>query len=466
MLKRYLPLIFVLYMSLVGGNWLLYNIALPIRIAHHLILTGLIVYWLLRHGLPNTPMLLPALGMAAAVGLSVVNAVDRRMALENAWGWFTNIGLFLLLIDWFRRGYGSLLFGGAFASGGALTGSALLQGLITPGTRVAGVFGLINLTGGYTAAQVTPAVGWLKMVKSRKTKLTLLGLVAAQLLTLYLNGSRGALLSAGISVGVFLVPAILHKLKLGIVTLPLLLGVGLAIAGWSADPQHSTGDVLRLDLWRAAAEMVDQHPASGVGVGLFGQVYRDLRTIVEHSDGMSGAHNLYLNLAAELGGFGLAAGAAMLLTTAYLLMKVHWDFTRFAMLGALVGVLAHMLVDNFPVQNYSFLVALYVAFLIHDQRMSIPGLRTVSRAAAGTALIYCLVLIHFDRAQIYYERSRGGDLTAAMEAVELDPSLKLYRLNVIWLERGLSGVSQADPTINGETNRNLYALVNYGRQWL
>lgn len=462
-MRRYLPLLFVLYMSLVGGNWLLYNIALPLRMAHHLILTGILVYWFIKHGLPNTPMLLPASAMLAAVGLSVLNAVDPRMALENAWGWFTNIGLFLLLIDWFRRGYGSMLFGGAFASGGALTGSALLQGLIMPGARVAGLFGLINLTGGYTAAQVTPALGWLKLVKSRKTKLLLIGLVAAQLLTLWMNGSRGALLSAGVALMVMLIPTIARKLKIGVLAIPLVLSIGLAMAAWSTIPGHAAGDVLRMDLWRSAAQMVDQRPLSGVGVGLFGQVYRQIRTITDNADGMTGAHNLYLNIAAELGGLGLAAGAALLLTAAYLLTKAKWDFTRLSVLAALVGILSHMLVDNFPVQNYSFLVSLYTAYLIHDSRLNVPGLRWMSRAAGGIALMYCLALIQWDRAQIYYER---GDLTSTMEAVELDPGLRLYQLQVIRLERGWQAVQQAEPTINSQTNLNLYALVNYGRQWL
>ncbi len=472
MIKRALPLLFVLYMSLVGGNFIVYNMVLPIRIAHHVMITSILVYWFWTHGLPNTPMLLSVGAMAAAVGLSVVNAYDPRMALENAWHWFINLGLFLMLIEWFRRGYGSMLFGGAFASGGALTGSTILQGLLMPGIRVGGVFGIVNLTGGYTAAQTIPALGWTSMVKSRKAKLLLMGLVAGQLLTLYLNGSRGALLSFGVATLAALVPLIARRLRLGILAIPVLAFVIAGIGIWSAQPAHSSGDKLRMDLWRAAGEMIDARPITGVGVGLFAQLYRNISPLLGRpdADGATGAHNLYLNLGAEMGGVGLVAGAAMLLAVGYYLTKTQWNLSKLAVLAGLVGILAHMLVDNFPTQNFTFLVSLYTAYLIHEHRFGLPALTTkwmsVSAMVALAFLLSGLLMLHYDRAQVYYEQSlMNGDIVTAIHARELDPGMELYRLNVVRMDRGLAVIRMIEPTIKPKTNLGLYALVSYGRYW-
>jgi O-antigen ligase len=466
MLKRYWPVLFVLYMSFVGGNYLAYNLALPIRVGHHVIVTAILVYWFLKHGLPNSPMLIPAAAMLGAVGLSVATAMDQRMALENAWHWFINLGLFLVLIDWFRRGYGSLLFGGAFASVGALAGSSILQGVLMPGTRVGGLFGIVNLTGGYTAAQTIPALGWTSMVQSRKAKLLLLGLVAAQLLTLYLNESRGALLSFGVAALSAFIPLILKRLKIGVLAIPLLVLVVGGVGAWSANPAHSSGDKLRMDLWEGAGQMIDARPLTGVGVGLFGQVYREITTQLGRpdADGATGAHNLYLNLAAELGGVGLAAGAGMLLTVVYLLTKTQWNLSKLTVLAGLVGILAHMLVDNFPTQNYTFLVSLYVAYLIHDHRVGFQS-KAAARAVVVGALLFGLVMLQYDRAQYWYERSLGGDIMAAMYARDLDPGLNLYHLNVVRIDRGMDVIRMIDPTIKGKTQLGLYGLVKYGRYW-
>jgi O-antigen ligase len=405
--------------------------------------------------------------MLVALGVSTANALDPRMALENSWHWIINLGIFVMLIDWFRRGYGGLLFGGAFASGGAVTGSSILQGLIMPGNRVSGLLGLVNLTGGYTAAQLVPVMGWASSVRGKK-RWGLILLAASQLVTLYLNGSRGALISVGTAGLVVLLPFIIRKLKRGFLALPIM---GLVIVGvglWSADPMHSSGDVLRLDLWRAAGEMLQARTISGVGVGLFGQTYRNISPYLGRpdADGITGAHNLYLNLAAEMGTVGLLAGGSLLLMVGYLLTKTHWNLLKLSVLGALVGILAHMTVDNFPTQNFTLLVSLYVAYLVHDHRMRIPGLKHLGKAVGVSLVAFCFLLLYFDQAQTIYERSLvTGNVEEAKQAARLDSDLRLYHLNVLRLRYGLRGVMRVDPTIKPKTDLGLYALVSYGRYW-
>jgi O-antigen ligase len=413
-------------------------------------------------------MLLPAGAMAAAVGLSVVNALDRRMALENAWGWLVNLGLFLMLIDWFRRGYGNHLFAGAFASGGALAGTSLLQAATVPGVRVAGLFGIVNLAGGYSAAQLVPSVGWGLSLRGKKRWL-LIALALGQLLTVGLNQSRGALLSAGVAALVVLFPTAARRWRLGGLAIPILIvAVIVGIGAWSAQPAHASGDVLRLDLWKSAGEMFEKRPLTGVGVGLFGQVYRHITPYLGRpdADGITGAHNLYLNLAAELGGAGLAAGGALLLVGAYLLTKVHWNLAKLSVLGALVGILAHMGVDNFPTQNFALLVSLYTAYLLHEHRMRLPGLKAAGKIIALLTLGFCLVLLQFDRAQMVYERSLlSGSVEQAKQAARLDPGLMLYHLNILRQDKGMWRVRQVEFSVKSKTQLGLYALVSYGRYW-
>lgn len=469
MIKKYWPLLFTLYMLLIGGNFMLYNLSLPIRIAHHILVTVILARWFWKHGLPRTPMLLPVVGMMSAVTVSVVFSVDNRMAFENAWHWLINLGLFLMLIHWCRLGYINQLMAGQFATSGALSTSSIIQGILNPAMRVSGIFFITNLTGGYSAASVLPTIGWAQGIKSRLVKYALLALVAGQLLTLWLNQSRGPFISLGVAALVALAPTIWKQRKRAVLAIPIVIGVLIPLMVWGSQKAHSSGDVLRLDLWRAAGEMLITHP-TGVGAGVFGQVYRQIGTLnnPDHLDidGMTGAHNLYLNMAAELGWPGIAAGVFFLGTALHLLRRSSWNAQKLTVLAALVGILAHMLVDDYPAQNWTFLVSLYAAYLLADSKVErTTQMKTLARIAAVNLLAFGLVMLHFDRAQTYYERSLTGNPAAALEAVELDPNLRLYRMNAALMESGLEAVHQIDSTVTSHTDFATYALVNYGRYW-
>lgn len=469
MIRKYWPLLFTLYMLLVGGNFMLYNLSLPIRIAHHIIVTLILAHWFLKHGLPRTPMLWPVAAMMGAVAASVVFSVDNRMAYENAWHWITNLALFLMLIHWCRLGYINQLMAGQFATSGALSTSSIVQGILNPAMRVSGLFFITNLTGGYSAASVLPTVGWARSLQSRWLKIALVVLVAGQLLTLWLNQSRGPLISLGVAALVTLAPTFWKHRRRWPLAIPIVIGVLIPVIVWSNQKAHASGDVLRLDLWRAAGEMLITHP-TGVGAGTFGQVYRQIGTmnILDHLDvdGMTGAHNLYLNMAAELGWPGIAAGLFFVGTALYLLRRSSWDVQKLAVLGALVGILAHMLVDDYPAQNWTFLVSLYAAYLLsHTHVSAVTKPRLVGAGWAVGIVLFGLTMLHFDRAQTYYERSLAGNEVAALEAVELDPGLKLYRMNAARLAGDMAALQVWDSTVTSHTDFATYALVNYGRYW-
>ena len=72
----------------------------------------------------------------------------------------------------------------------------------------------------------------------------------------------------------------------------------------------------RIGLWLAAEEMFLRHPLTGIGPGLFGQVYPDVITAIDLPEGyrpeigvIPWVHNVYLELLAEYGIPGFAAYA-------------------------------------------------------------------------------------------------------------------------------------------------------------
>lgn len=67
----------------------------------------------------------------------------------------------------------------------------------------------------------------------------------------------------------------------------------------------------RLLLWRAAAEMVADHPLLGLGFGTFPLAYPAYKSPQARERAANFAHNIFLNVAAETGVLGLAAFAVL-----------------------------------------------------------------------------------------------------------------------------------------------------------
>ena len=419
---------FGLYMALIGGNWIAYHLILPIRIAHHILLTVFLVWWLFKRGLPDTPMILPIGLLALVVGLSGVNAIDRRMALEYGWHWLTNWLLFLYLIDAIRPEQGDSYFLAMFAAGGLLSASCIIEWMLSMGTsRPAGMFGVINLTGAFLAALIVPAVGWAIATQNRTERGWLIGLTALLTIAVVLNQSRGPVLSIVLALNVFAFLTLkthpLLKMSFGVGVMGLCAWI---VVGLSAQPQHSSGDVVRLDLWKAGGELLMDYP-TGVGAGLFPQAYH---LLTSSGDRYTGAHNYYINLGAELGAPGLAASAAFCLVALYVLIGQKRTMRENAVLAALVGVLAQMVGDNYPAQNWTFLLSLYLAYLLREARLfnqPIPVL--VNRLLIYALLVYGLLFANWDIAQFHYEKALQLHSPDEIEAaLAFDPHNRLYAL--------------------------------------
>lgn len=450
--------LFSIYMALVGGSYLPYFAFLPIRVSYHVIVTGILIYWIWREGLPSTPLLWPLAITAALSFVSAINSIDPRISLEAWWHMLTNGLLGLMLIHWMRREWGETLFKTHFGIAGLVAIVSGLEYLLTSGQRVGGPFGLINLTGAYAAVLLLPALVWAW----KERKWWILAVAAGLVGVLLMNDSRGAFISAGVAVASFLVLRFHVRWKVLLVAGAIVTGLAFGIMEKTSGG-HAAGDTIRQDLWRSALAMLKDHPLTGVGPGVFGQAFRSYRTVTD--DNMSGAHDWYLNTLAEL---GIPGGIAAALPGLVFIRALPRKRTakQDAILAALVGVGAHLLFDNFPAVNFVFLVNLYVAYLMagKHQKRAMQG-RAVLEAAAATLLItFALFLAIFDTAQSFYEQSIiANSVGDARIASTIDPGNRIYSIQVARLEGDAGRVQEIDPTITESMRWDMYSLINFGR---
>jgi hypothetical protein len=453
---------FLLFVALLGGNYMLYHLSLAVRTAYHVVTTAVILYTLYRYGLPRSVITFPLIAMWLSVFLSAVQASDTRMTFEFAWHWFTNMLMFLVAIRWHQRRLSDELFTFQFAAGAIIALAVIVEVLITR-QRPLGMFLNISLTGAYCAALALPCLSYRHTSSHMRTRLLFYGMGTALVAATLLNQSRGALLSLGVSFFVLMFLR-LKSFRARLFSLIIPLACLLAITVYSIQPNHANGDVIRLDLWQAASQFMESNP-NGIGPGMFGHAYAALNGIRE--DRFTGAHNTILNIGAELGGFGLASSAALVLVFIWMLRSKRTLFDD-AILASLCGITAHMLFDNFPADAWALLISLYAGYLIQRSTVHLP--RFLNRLhfpkAAVTAFLvgYLVVMLRYDLAQSWYEQSLiTHELSAAQQAAQLDPDNVLYRVQVARLEGGMEAAYQLDPVMRGSGNLATYSLLTYGR---
>jgi putative inorganic carbon (HCO3(-)) transporter len=151
--------------------------------------------------------------------------------------------------------------------------------------------------------------------------LRLVAVVSALLLlaTLVLTQSRGAYLAAAASLLVLLS---LHCPKAARVVVPLAVVVGLvgaSFVGWdTVADQLTSGEATsgldsRVEIWSRSIYAIQDFPFTGLGLGTFERVVAILYPLFLHPEGtVPHAHNLFLQVAVDLGLPGLVAYLALL----------------------------------------------------------------------------------------------------------------------------------------------------------
>ena len=460
------------------------------RVFQHVFATALISIWLIlrlvrRRGLPQTP-LNPLLYLCVIVWvISTLASLDPRMALENLWFPVTNLLLFFMMVDLVQSGQegllveaqfllaavvvmlagvqlGSWFFGWGFATAtvgwASVLGKEIPLPLVSP--RLFVPLGVTTWLAAYTAPLAVLIGAWGLAARQRAARSFLMLLALLLVLIMLLTDSRGGWISLGAGVVVFGGLHVLRSERLRQTVrryaIPLLVAAA-AVAAVSLfvvyrigqDPGHSTGDVLRFDLWRGAVDVIADHPFLGVGPGLFGTVYRLYRDPATVDNRLGTAHNFYLNSVAENG----IVGGIVLLALGVVLLRTWWKLWRTAetptrqthlegALAALIGFGVQSFFDTFTSMALVLLALGLTAYCVTQPRSRLDAPPKGSVVAAWASLIVVLMfgagMLRSDQAQAAFIASTNGAPDQAQQAVALDPGMRLYTLQTAYLT-GLNG---------------------------
>jgi putative inorganic carbon (hco3(-)) transporter len=247
-------------------------------------------------------------------------------------------------------------------------------------TRFAGIFGHPNALGGFLALAIPPMVALAASETVWWKRLSGYLLIIGAMVGLVLTYSRGAWLGTG--VGLLILLPVLKRgfwLILGAVLLgPVLVGMVTSsdavlarlesIAAAGSDPALME----RLEIWGMAFRLVAEHPLLGVGLGNFQAAYGrlmvpDLPLLTYPLELPEHAHNLFLNLAVEVGLVGVSA-FAWLLAVAFLRVRqikrfADWRVGVWSMglAAGLVAISVQALVDVVVYQG--FVAILFFTYL-------------------------------------------------------------------------------------------------------
>ncbi len=371
----------VVYVLTLGGTYhSLTNLALQ-RVALGLLTLGVVVWLvLIWRRPPRRVFLLPVIGLwVAAYAIAMIAHPSGRGYIG---GWYAGLyaGVWLVLSDLRQRGLpGRWLIDAALFAAIPLMILAFMQvatwypawlaleievAFVPP--RPPSVLGNPNVFGSFLAVLLPLGVVRVRWARRRADRLLWGVWVAAALLMLYITFSRGAWLATG-AASVTLGGLTVYRLDpmhwwrrqsrrvrrgLGLIAVGgglLMLAALVASLSVFDTPRRDTSD--RLKFYDAALDTFAAHPFTGTGPFTFGlSLLEDLS--IPPNQPHAHAHNLPLNVAAELGLPGLLALGA----TAVVLARRGWRqlraaangaewADRAACLAALVGLGAHCLVD-------------------------------------------------------------------------------------------------------------------------
>jgi putative inorganic carbon (HCO3(-)) transporter len=290
--------------------------------------------------------------------------------------------------------------------------------------RFGGIFGSPNLLGGFLAIAIPSMVALAASERLWWGRLSGYLLVIAAMAGLVLTYSRGAWLGTG--VGLLMLLPVLKRgswLVLGPVLLgPVLVGMATSadavlsrvesIAAAGSDPAL----ISRLEIWGVATRLVAEHPLLGVGLGNFQAAYGklmvpDLPLLTYPLELPEHAHNLFLNLAVEVGLVGVSA-FAWLLAVAFLRVRQIKRFTDWrvgvwsmGLAAGLVAILVQALVDVVVYQG--FVAILFFTYL---------GVMDAFKRFGGSQVEYEPTSSHADRTPVLGTAVRSTPTTGEVRS--------------------------------------------------
>ena len=204
-----------------------------------------------------------------------------------------------------------------------------------------------NLFGAYLLMMVSLFLPFLLREKKGKRKWILFVILLGLLLCLALTYSRGAWMSlAAIVLGL----ALFYDKRFGLLFLlvPVVLAVyhgQIAERFLSLFSGEDTSVDLRFALWESTRAMIEEHPLLGVGWGTYFLAYPDYNFFIQEAGVLIfHAHNMYLNMPAEVGIPGGLAFLTAFFVQGLLSWKVYRkgkdSFDRALGLGGMLMVMA------------------------------------------------------------------------------------------------------------------------------
>lgn len=252
--------------------------------------------------------------------------------------------------------------------------------------RVEGIFTHPNQMGGFLALAIPPMIALAASERLRWRRLSGYILVAAAITGLALSYSRGAWIGA--CIGLLILLLLLRKgpalvLGLGLVGAFATSGALLERLQSITSATTAVSVISRFEFWGVALRLVQEHPLFGVGLGNFQEAYGNLMLpglplLPVSLEIPPSAHNLFINLAVEVGLIGAVAFGAMLVLAFLLVLRNNRTAdrgTRILNLGlgaGLVALLLHNLVEVTVYQGFTAIV-LFACLGILDSMRRFDG---------------------------------------------------------------------------------------------
>jgi O-antigen ligase/tetratricopeptide (TPR) repeat protein len=477
--RRVMVILVILYITFIGGTAAAHTGPTPDSL-RFLFIAGPSAIWLAdivrsRRAFPRTALDAPLAALTVWLVITALVAQDRRISLEMIWPLLAHILAFYLLVDLIRRGWIGHLKAGMLAVIVVLLGISALElgrwysrwiavhGLSDPippkWDPLSTALNVSTIEGNYFAILIPLALAAALAARRWRARVALFALAAILLGGEILTFSRGALLGALAALGVMFAFGVLRwqrrtgrmetllqpRLVLGGLLIAVL-GVSLLIVVWSAKSSRADSDMGRIDTWRSALEIVGDHPVTGVGPGLFGLALRSYRDPAIAQDRLVSAHDLPLNIAAEMGIPGLLIAGWLLVRFGrqwWQAWQAAGSKHRIWLEGGIAALLAyctHSLVDVFPLTASVLPLLIAAAYTAADPQPE-PQPAQVTRRLAWSALAgiaaFSVWIGMLDVAQGWMMLSlrsiEHGNLETALDQAEhaqaWDPSLALYDLH-------------------------------------
>lgn len=177
-------------------------------------------------------------------------------------------------------------------------------------TRVFSTMENPNIFAGYLLVMLSMFFGVFTKIDSKKIKSSMIALFILFFACLTLTYCRGAILSLALVLAFY---GVMKNKKLFF----MMIAAGLAVAIFdtsiterimSAFNAEDSSSQMRMAMWESTVAMIIEHPIFGIGWGSYFMVYPYYDFFINNPEILIvHAHNMYLNIAAEIGLFGFAA---------------------------------------------------------------------------------------------------------------------------------------------------------------